>query len=168
MAWIRLTGGHPCRGARYRLWISVVSLFGWRTRRERTGGSCAGGSGSVPRLGTSGSAALLPMGSLRIVRVVPIRPRCGPTVRSKIGSWRCVMAIRHGAPARSGAVSNARGRRCRRCRPCTRFCGGMVAWLPRSVRLVLTGGSRRKRRTSCGRWTSRAGCGSPTAHPAIR
>ncbi len=40
-------GGCPCRGKRCRLWGRGRNLCGWRWRRVRTAGSCAGGSGSV-------------------------------------------------------------------------------------------------------------------------
>src|SRR6202034_2543378 len=51
---IGFQGGLPCRGARCRRWTSGVSLSGWRGRKERTGASCAGGSGFMLTPATSG------------------------------------------------------------------------------------------------------------------
>ena len=48
------------RGARCRLWTNGASLFGWQCRKERTGASCADGSGFIltqPRRRSSGGVA---------------------------------------------------------------------------------------------------------------
>ena len=69
-------GAHPCRGERYRLWTSGVSLFDWQSRRARTGGSCAVGSGSTPIRATSGlPAGLAATGTFAIARAGRIRAR---------------------------------------------------------------------------------------------
>ena len=72
------------------------SLFGLRCRRERTGASCAGGSGFIRRPATSGSGAgLAAMGSLRDRSR---RPHSSPA-RSDAAIEALVLAVRDAHPA---------------------------------------------------------------------
>src|SRR5947199_2320844 len=59
--------GHPCHGARCRLWTNEVSLFDLRCSRGPTGGSYVGGSAFTRTRVTSGSAD-----GLAVRRVWPI------------------------------------------------------------------------------------------------
>ena len=100
---------------------------------------------------------------------IRVRRRSSDGDRSK-GACVCVMPIRPGGRARSRGASSAMGRSRRPSRRCTRSCAGTGVsirreWLRRDGP---TAASSEKRRTICGRWTSRAGSGSATERAAIR
>ena len=103
-------GGGPCHGKRCRSWSSDASLFVWRCRRERTGGSCAGGSAFIPRPATSGlSGGRLASASLPIARAGRMRARGAAARRWKRACSPCATPIRPGARARSPAAWSATG-----------------------------------------------------------
>lgn len=98
------------------------------------------------------------------------RPHLSPG-RSTAAIEAAVLAVRDAHPvwgrARSHAACNARGTMFLLPRRCMRSCGGVGASCRQPGRQdSLTDGSRRRRRTCSGKWTSKVTCHLPTVRPA--
>ena len=92
--------------------------------------------------------------------------RCSADIEAHVLAVRD--AIRLGERARSRVVLNEKGSFLRRYRPCIKSCAGMAELVHRCGARVPISALRRKPRTCCGKWTSRAGCAWGLRRAVIR
>ena len=142
------------------------SLWVLRCRKDRTGGRCAGGSASARIRGTNGWRAgwrarrdWRPSRRPHAALSAALRRLEAPVlaVRDAHPAWgaRKIAAVWRGGDRAAGGLDGA-------CDPARH---GLIV---RRRAQRAHHGSRRRRPTFCGRWTSRAGCGWATAarcHP---